>query len=80
MADDEAFVEALSGFAQATGFEVYLQFDGFKTSTYQALRGQDLLPIKQKAIEHLNKYKIPTTLVMTVTDGINDDEVGAVFM
>jgi len=80
LAHDEAFVEELVPFAQATGFEVYLQFDGFKPSTHQTLRGQDLSSIKQKAIENLTKYKIPTTLVMTVTDGVNDDEVGAVFM
>lgn len=80
LAHDPAFVEALVPFAQETGFEVYLQFDGFKPSTMQALRGQDLLATKLKAIEHLTRFKIPTTLVMTVTQGINDDEVGAVFM
>lgn len=80
LANDEDFVKALVPFAQETGFEVYLQFDGFKESTYLTLRGQSLLPIKQKAIENLTKYKIPTTLVMTVMLGVNDDEVGAVFM
>ncbi len=77
LAEDEAFVEALSQFVG--GFEIYLQFDGFKASTYENLRGENLLEKKKKAIENLTKYKLPTTLVSTISKGINDDEVGQIF-
>jgi uncharacterized radical SAM superfamily Fe-S cluster-containing enzyme len=77
IAQDEKFVQQLATFKDK--FEVYLQFDGFKSSTYETLRGKNLLAIKEKAIEHLTKYKIPTTLVCTVTKGVNDDELGKIF-
>lgn len=77
MAEDEAFVKELQQFIG--GFEIYLQFDGFKESTYLTLRGKNLLKIKEKAIEHLTKYHIPTTLVATISAGVNDDEVGNLF-
>jgi len=60
---------------------VYLQFDGFKESTYIQARGANLLPLKLKAIENLRKTKpkpLATVLVPTVVKGINDDEVGKI--
>jgi len=77
IAEDEEFTRQLQQFVG--GFEVYLQFDGFKETTYNTLRGKNLLPIKKKALTNLSKYKIPTTLVSTITAGVNDDEVGEIF-
>ncbi|HEX9060034.1 MAG TPA: radical SAM protein [Clostridia bacterium] len=77
ISEDEEFARELSKFAG--GFEIYLQFDGFMESTYQALRGENLLDKKLKAVEYLTKYKIPTTLVSTISNGINDEEVGRIF-
>jgi uncharacterized radical SAM superfamily Fe-S cluster-containing enzyme len=77
IAEDEEFVRELQQFVG--GFEVYLQFDGFKSSTYKQLRGEDILDKKKKAIDNLTKYKIPTTLVSSISAGINDDEVGEIF-
>ena len=77
IAEDEEFAGQLQQFIG--GFEVYLQFDGFKETTYNTLRGKNLLPLKKKALENLSKYKIPTTLVSTITAGVNDDEVGEIF-
>ncbi|HEY5586255.1 MAG TPA: radical SAM protein [Ruminiclostridium sp.] len=77
IAEDEEFVSELQQFVG--GFEVYLQFDGFKESTFMNLRGENLLEKKQKAVDNLSKYKIPTTLVSTISNGINDDEVGRIF-
>jgi uncharacterized radical SAM superfamily Fe-S cluster-containing enzyme len=74
IAGDEAFAKALGELRG--GFEVYLQFDGFKESTYKDLRGKDLLAIKKKAIQNLAKYKVAMTLVATIKKGVNDDEVG----
>jgi len=78
IAADEEFVKKLSEFRGR--FEIYLQFDGFKESTYKHLRGRgDLLKTKLKAIENLKKYKIPVTLVATIEKGINEDELGKMF-
>lgn len=77
IAEDEGFVRELQQFVG--GFEVYLQFDGFRESTYKKLRGENLLKKKQQAIDNLAKYKIPTTLVSSISAGINDDEVGEIF-
>jgi len=59
IAEDEGFVKSLQQFAG--GFEVYLQFDGFKDSTYLKLRGQNLLAKKLKAlgIFLVTKYLLP---------------------
>jgi uncharacterized radical SAM superfamily Fe-S cluster-containing enzyme len=76
IASDEKFAAALAEFRGK--FEVYLQFDGFKKTTYEDLRGRDLLPLKKKAIQNLAKYKVPMTLVATVKKGVNDDEVGEI--
>lgn len=77
IAEDEEFLKELAKFKDR--FEVYLQFDGFKEETYRKLRGKNLLEIKEKAINNLIKYKIPTTLVCTVTKDVNDDELGKIF-
>lgn len=77
IAADEEFARELQQFVG--GFEVYLQFDGFKPSTYEQLRGVNILDKKKKAIDNLAKYKIPTTLVSSISAGINDDEVGEIF-
>jgi uncharacterized radical SAM superfamily Fe-S cluster-containing enzyme len=77
IANDEEFVKQLSQFRDR--FEIYLQFDGFSEKTYKFLRGdENLLKIKLKAIENLQKYKIPITLVVTVKKGLNDKEIGKI--
>lgn len=74
IAEDEAFVSELRQLVG--GFEVYLQFDGFSEKTHRHFRGRDLSAVKKKAIDHLVKYSIPTTLVCTIEKGINDHEIG----
>ncbi len=67
--------------ADAGMHTVYLQFDGFKESTYIQARGVNLLPTKMKAIENLRNVKpkpLATVLVPTVVKGVNDDEVGKI--
>ena len=58
------------------GFEIYLQFDSLQEKPYQELRGENILSLKLKAIENLNKNKISTNLVVTVKKGLNDHEMG----
>ncbi len=68
------FVRRLAVFGRRVS--VYLQFDGFKPSTHLRLRGRDdLLEIKEKALAYCNEFKINTVPVMTLTQGINEDEL-----
>ncbi len=58
--------------------ETYFQFDGFKLSTHRAHRGADLRALKQTALQRLSQAGIFTTLTMTASLGVNDDEIGDV--
>ena len=58
------------------GFELYLQFDSLRDEVHQDLRGANLRDIRLKALEHLNRHNISTTLVVTVKKGLNDGELG----
>jgi 7,8-dihydro-6-hydroxymethylpterin dimethyltransferase len=74
LATDEEFVSQLADLTG--GFEVYLQFDSLEDKVYKNTRGAShLLSTKKKAIENLNKYGIPTTLVCTVIRGENSHEL-----
>ena len=69
------FAERLSNYGSRVS--IYLQFDGFKPETYGQLRGRnDLLETKIKAADLCEEFGINTVPTMTMTRGINDDEVG----
>jgi len=76
IAEDRAFTEALAEFG--SGFEVYLQFDGFDPETMTHLRGRDLSEQKQRAVSRLVELEIPVTLVSTIEKGVNDHEIGRI--
>jgi uncharacterized radical SAM superfamily Fe-S cluster-containing enzyme len=57
---------------------IYLQFDGLTPSVYKKIRGQDLLSVKMRAIEHCRAAGVQVVLAMTVIAGINDDQLGTV--
>lgn len=58
---------------------IYLQFDGFKDSTYKILRGkEDLLEIKLNALLAAKTLGLKVILVATIERGVNDDELGAI--
>ncbi|MBP6431624.1 MAG: radical SAM protein [Ferruginibacter sp.] len=76
IAKDFAFAKQLATYAP--DFEVYLQFDSFKASALEALRGKDLTETRIKALEHLNALNLSTTLVVTLQQGVNDDEIGKI--
>jgi uncharacterized radical SAM superfamily Fe-S cluster-containing enzyme len=76
IARDEEFVRQLTAFKGS--FEVYLQFDGFRHSTYESLRGLDLRAVKEQAIANLTKYEIPVNLTATIKRGVNEDEIGEI--
>jgi uncharacterized radical SAM superfamily Fe-S cluster-containing enzyme len=58
--------------------EVYLQFDGFRLETHRAHRGADLRRIKEDVVRRLSQAGVFTTLTMTASLGVNDDEIGDV--
>lgn len=60
---------------KATGAIAALQFDGFRASTYERLRGRDLSREKLETISLLEAEQIPYSLVATVARGINEEEV-----
>lgn len=76
IAKDPAFAERLATYMP--DFEIYLQFDSFKASALEQLRGKDLRDVRIKAIEQLNALNLSTTLVVTLQKGVNDDEIGKV--
>ncbi len=50
---------------------VFLQFDGVDDGVYRALRGRDLLEIKDRAIANSGAAGLGVTLVPTVVPGVN---------
>lgn len=55
---------------------VFLQFDGSTDAIFTALRGQPLLAIKRRAIEHCAAAGLPVVLVPTLVAGVNDADLG----
>jgi uncharacterized radical SAM superfamily Fe-S cluster-containing enzyme len=76
IAQDPDFAERLIGYAP--DFEIYLQFDSFKPEALISLRGKDLRDIRMKALEKLNALNLSTTLVVTLQQHVNDDEIGKI--
>ena len=72
LAQEPDFVRRLAGYEPT----IYLQFDGLSPSTYQTLRGRDLLEIKKRALDNLAEAGIYAILVATVVLGVNDGEIG----
>ena len=72
----QAFAERLASYMP--DFEIYLQFDSFRPHVLQHMRGVDLTDVRQKALEHLNAVNLSTTLVVTLQQGLNTDEIGAI--
>jgi uncharacterized radical SAM superfamily Fe-S cluster-containing enzyme len=70
---------ALAAQVAARDALVYLQFDGFEASTYEALRGRDdLLETKLAALANLEQAGVRVVLVATIVKGVNDGEIGAI--
>jgi uncharacterized radical SAM superfamily Fe-S cluster-containing enzyme len=60
------------------GFELYLQFDSLRDEVHRELRGAKLRDVRLRALEHLNRHDVSTTLVVTVKKGLNDGELGEI--
>lgn len=76
IAKEEEFVKQLATYMP--DFEIYLQWDSLDNKVLNKLRGADLKDIRLKALEHLNKYNLSTTMVVTLQRGVNTDEIGSI--
>lgn len=56
---------------------IFLQFDGTKNEIYRKMRGENLMALKEKAVDSCRKAGLPVTLVPTLVRGVNLDNVGA---
>jgi uncharacterized radical SAM superfamily Fe-S cluster-containing enzyme len=72
-AQDESFARA----AKDAGLRfAYLQFDGVGNEHNRHRKVGNLFDVKLRAIENLHKHGIDVTLVTTVINGVNNDQVG----
>ena len=67
IATDDSFAEQLAEATRRGRLQLYLQFDGIQSEGQRLLRGADLRPLRQKALERCQQIKLPVTLAMTVT-------------
>jgi MoaA/NifB/PqqE/SkfB family radical SAM enzyme len=68
----------LEGLKRAGLNEVHLQFDGFDDRIYEAIRGKKLLDIKFRALDNLERLRIPTDLKVTIVRGVNEDQMSKI--
>ena len=54
---------------------VYLQFDSTRPQDIEKLRGEDLWEVRVKAVAALERVKLPSTLAVSLYDGLNTDQV-----
>ena len=72
-----ATVEGYAGtLAEAGVTAVYLQFDGLRPETYEAIREVDIAAEKRAAVEACRAADLPVVLVPTIVPGVNGDEMG----
>ncbi len=72
-AQDESFAREA---AEAGLRFAYLQFDGVGNENNQHRKVGNLYDVKLRAIENLKKYAIDVTLVVTIVNSVNNDQVG----
>lgn len=54
---------------------VYLQFDSTRPQDIERLRGEDLWEVRVKAIAALERVHLPSTLAVSLYDGLNTDQI-----
>lgn len=73
LGENPAYAKAL---AEAGLSFVFMQFDGTNEEIHRAIRGEDLLEGKKRAIENCDAAGLGVTLVPTVVPGVNDQNIG----
>ena len=77
VAQDPATVQVLAGCRSRV--EIFLSFSSFRPLVHERLYGRDLIREKTAALDRAEEAGLYVTLVPVVENGINDDEVGALF-
>ena len=72
IAEDRKFCRQL----KEENIYVILQWDGFENRSYNALRGAELVDLKNKALQNLEKYDIACQLIFVAARGINEHQLG----
>jgi 7,8-dihydro-6-hydroxymethylpterin dimethyltransferase len=76
IANDIEFVDNLK--KHKNNFEVYLQFDSLNSNVLEEIRGEDLVDVRLKSLENLEKAGIHSTLICVVKKGVNEKEMSEV--
>lgn len=76
LAQDDALMALLRRHRERV--EVYLQYDGESAESSRVHRGADLRRFKEAALQRLSAAEVFTTLTMTTSLHVNDDQIGAV--
>ena len=74
LARDDRFLEIMARLSPV----VYFQFDGLRRETYQAIRGEDLLETKLRALDRMHQAGLDAVLVAAIERDVNEDEVGPI--
>jgi len=74
LATDEDLCRALADL----GAYVILSFDTFRADRALKIHGRDVVDLKRRALENLQRFGIGTTLLNVMIRGLNEDEIGAV--
>jgi uncharacterized radical SAM superfamily Fe-S cluster-containing enzyme len=74
LAKEEALVRRLG----ELNARIALSFDTFNREADYKLQGAQLLPLKLRCLELLEKYNVDTTLIPVMTAGVNDHEIGEI--
>ena len=72
LAEDEALCRELA----RLGTCVILSFHTLRPETSRLIHGRDVVAVKRKALENLERFGIPTTLLNVLIRGINAGEIG----
>ena len=60
------------------GVYVVLSFDTFHSDRALKIHGRDVVDLKRRALENLQRFGIGTTLLNVMIRGVNEDEIGGV--
>ena len=73
LATEEGYAQILK---EAGASVIFMQFDGTRDEIYEQLRGESLFEMKVKAIRNCEKAGLAVTIVPTIVDGVNSDNIG----
>ena len=73
LATEDGYAQTLK---DAGASVIFMQFDGTRDDIYEQLRGEPLFETKVKAIRNCENAGLAVTLVPTIVEGVNTDNIG----